>query len=129
MGGKYPCQPLSGVGLRILRNFLRRSHGDHLAAPVAALRSKVNHPIGNFDHVQIVLDDEDRAAGVDEAAESEQQLADVIEMQAGGRLVKNVENARQPACGLRRQAWGGSGRAVEGAPPTSCAGPRRHSAW
>jgi len=46
------------------------------------------------------LDDQDAAAVVDQALESLQQLGDVVEMQAGGGLVENVQRAR--AGGLRK---------------------------
>jgi hypothetical protein len=40
-----------------------------------------------------VLDDDDRVALVDQALQHEQQLADVLEVQAGGRLVEDVDAA------------------------------------
>ena len=38
-----------------------------------------------------MLDDHDRVAGLDEAVQHRQELADVVEMQAGGRLVEHVQ--------------------------------------
>ena len=40
-----------------------------------------------------MLDDEDRVAQVHEAVDDAEQLADVVEVQAGGRLVEDVERA------------------------------------
>ena len=40
-----------------------------------------------------MLDDDDGAAGLDQLAEGRQELADVVEMEAGGGLVEDVENA------------------------------------
>jgi len=41
----------------------------------------------------VVLDDDDRLAGVDEPVEQAEQLLDVGEVEAGGRLVEDVEAA------------------------------------
>jgi hypothetical protein len=40
-----------------------------------------------------VLDDDHRVALVDQFVQHFQQLGDVVEVQAGGRLVENVERA------------------------------------
>jgi hypothetical protein len=41
----------------------------------------------------VVLDDDDRLAGVDEPVEQAEQLLDVGEVQAAGRLVEDVDAA------------------------------------
>ena len=61
--------------------------------PFAAFGAEVDDPVGGFDDVEIVLDDEERAAAVDELAEGGEQFGDVVEMQAGGGLVEDVEHA------------------------------------
>jgi hypothetical protein len=43
-----------------------------------------------------VLDDHDRVALVDESVEHGQQVADVLDTQAGGRLVEDVERFTVP---------------------------------
>src|SRR5262245_23658016 len=62
-----------------------------IAAARSALRTEVDDPVRGLDHVEAVLDDHDRVAGVDELVEGREQLADVVEVQAGGRFVKDVE--------------------------------------
>jgi hypothetical protein len=57
----------------------------------AAFGAEVDDPIGVADHVQIVLDDDDRIAQVGEPMEHFEQLADVVEVEAGGGLVEQVE--------------------------------------
>ena len=54
------------------------------------------------DHVEIVLDDEQRMAGVDQPAERAQQLGDVVEVQAGRRLVEQKQRAARAAVGTLR---------------------------
>jgi len=47
-------------------------------------------PVGGLDDVYVVFDDHHGAAVVDLALEHLQQLADVREVEAGGRLVTDV---------------------------------------
>ena len=66
---------------------------DDLAAAVAAFGAKVDHPVGGLDDVQIVLDHDHGVALLDQLVQHLQQLGDVVEVQAGGRLVQDVERA------------------------------------
>jgi hypothetical protein len=59
--------------------------------PRAALGPQIDDPVGAFDDVEIVLDDDNRVALLDELAEHLEQPPDVLEMQACGRLIENVE--------------------------------------
>ena len=76
-----------------LAHLLRSSLRYDLPAALAALGPQVDHPIGAADHVQIVLDDQDAAAVLDQPLESAQQLRDVVEVQPGGRLVEDEQRA------------------------------------
>jgi len=49
--------------------------------------------VGDLDHVEVVLDHDNRVPGYDEPVEHLEQALDVCEVQAGGRLVKDVERA------------------------------------
>ena len=83
---------------------LGRALGDDPAAAVAALRPEVDDPVGGLDDVEVVLDDDDRVAAVDEAVEDLEQLLDVGEVQAGGRLVEDVQRPpRRPSRQLGRE--------------------------
>ena len=70
-----------------------RALGDDETAAGAALGAHVDDPVGGLDHVEVVLDDDDRVAHVDQAGEHVEQLADVVEVQTGGRLVQDVDRA------------------------------------
>ena len=48
--------------------------GNDLAAAFAAFRAQVDHPVGGLDHVEIVLDHDQRTAAVDQFAEGGEQL-------------------------------------------------------
>jgi hypothetical protein len=66
--------------------------GYDLAAAAAALGAHVDDPVGGFDDVEIVLDDQQGAAAFDELAEGAEELGDVVEVEAGGGLVEDVNN-------------------------------------
>ena len=84
-----------GAGVRGARrrDLLGRAGGDHLAAAVAAFRPHVDDPVGGLDHVEVVLDHQHGVAGVDQALQHLRAALDVGEVQAGGRLVEDVERA------------------------------------
>uniref|UniRef100_A0A914YSX1 Uncharacterized protein n=1 Tax=Panagrolaimus superbus TaxID=310955 RepID=A0A914YSX1_9BILA len=58
---------------------------------MAAFRTKVDDPVGGLDHVQVVLDHHHRVAFVAQLVQHAQQRFDVVEVQAGGRLVEDVQ--------------------------------------
>ena len=59
--------------------------------PLASFRAQVDDPVGGFDHVQIVFNDDHRIAAIDQLVEHIQQQADIVEVKSGGRFVKQVE--------------------------------------
>ena len=78
-------------------DLLRRALCDDGAAACAALRTHVDEPVGVANDVEIVLDDEDGIAQAHQPLQDFQQLAHVVEVQAGGRLVQQVERASRLA--------------------------------
>src|SRR5437762_9297294 len=66
---------------------------DDPAAVVAGAGAEVDDPVGVRHDRLVVLDDDDRLAGVDESVEQAEQLLDVGEVQAGRRLVEDVDAA------------------------------------
>jgi hypothetical protein len=57
---------------------LRRAGRDQFAAPVAALRSEVDDPVGGLDDVEVVFDDDDGVPLVAQPVQDLQQLLDVV---------------------------------------------------
>ena len=86
-------------------NLLRCAAGDDCAAAGAALRAKVQDIICYLDDVKIVLNDKNRIAGVDQTLQNLDELVHVRHVQAGCRLVENVERAARRAVPRRRRAW------------------------
>src|SRR3982750_816053 len=71
----------------------RRPLEDNPAAVVAGAGAEVDDPVGVRHDPLVVLDDDDRLAGVDEPVEQAEQLLDVGEVEADGRLVEDVDAA------------------------------------
>src|SRR5205807_1294178 len=74
-------------------DLLRRSDREQFTAAVAAFGAEVDDVVGGFDQLDVVLDDQDGVAAVDEVAEGLDELGDVGVMEAGGRLVEEEEAA------------------------------------
>jgi hypothetical protein len=70
-----------------------RALGHDQAAGVAALGAEVDQPVGRADHVQVVLDHDQRVAAVDQLAQRAHELGNVVKVQAGGGLVKQEQRA------------------------------------
>jgi hypothetical protein len=75
------------------RNVLRGAHPHHHPASRAAFGPHVDQPIGGFDDVEVVLDHHDGVARIAQLVQHLQQQRDVGKVQAGGRLVEDVERA------------------------------------
>src|ERR1700761_361049 len=56
------CEIPAGKTCLRLRDLLGRPLRDDLPTARAAFRTEVDHPVGGFDHVEIMLDDHDRIA-------------------------------------------------------------------
>src|SRR5690242_16999361 len=66
---------------------------DHGSAIVACARTKVDHPVGARDDIEVVLDDDDGGASIDQPVEEADERIDVVHMQPGGRLIEHVDVA------------------------------------
>ena len=63
------------MAARVGSNLFRRPDRDDLATGIPAFRPHIDDPIGRLDDVEVVLDDEERAAAFDELAEAASSLA------------------------------------------------------
>ena len=62
-----------------------------LAATVTAFKAEVDQVVRAGDDLQVVLDHQDAVAVLDQVVEGLQQLGDVVEVQARGRLIEDEE--------------------------------------
>ena len=89
-----------------------RALEDDPAAVVAGAGTEVDDPVGVRHDRLVVLDHDDRLAGVHEPVEQAEQLLDVGEVQAGGRLVEDDDRIRAHPIGRAHPAGPFSARCV-----------------
>src|SRR5256885_4405922 len=82
---------LAGVRPAVAHDLFRSAGGDDFAALIPAFRAEVDDVIGGLEYVEVVLDDDHGVAGVDQAMQDVQQPLDIGEVQAGGRLIEDIE--------------------------------------
>ena len=112
----------------MLAHIIGRALGHDLSATIAAFRPQVDQPVAGADHVQVVLDHHQRMAGIQQLAQRAHQLGDVVEVQAGGRLVEQEQRAlaRQALPALGRGLGGVGQKARQFQPLRLAAAQRRH---
>ena len=98
-GGVVALEELAGVGAGGGGDLGGAALADEAAAVFAAFGAEVEDPVGVADDVEVVLDDDDGVAEVGEAVQDFEELADVVEVEAGGGLVEQVEGAAGLALG------------------------------
>ena len=98
-GGVVAGQEAAGVGAVDGGDLLGRAMGDDAATALAAFGAHVEDVVGVADDVEVVLDDDDGVAEVGEAMEDFEELANVVEVEAGGGLVEEIEGAAGLALG------------------------------
>lgn len=83
---------------------LRGALGDDRTTAVTALGAEVDDMVGDFDYVKVMLYDNNRVAAVTEAVKDINELGDVVGVEAGGWLVKDIKGLAGGAFGkLRRK--------------------------
>ena len=86
-------EPGSGWAVRGARDVLRGAGREDVAAVRAAAWAHVDQVIGGGEQIQVVVDDDDRGPGVQQPVEHADQGGHVERVQAGGRLVEDVQRA------------------------------------
>lgn len=72
--------------------------GHQSSATVTALRAEIDDPVGRLNDVEIVLNHHHGITFVTQSLQHEQQLRDVVKMQARGWFIEDVE--RSAGCSL-----------------------------
>ena len=97
-------QVIAGDGMRAVHDVLHAAAGDHLAAVHARTGADVDDVVGGAHGVFVVFDNDEGIAEVAQVLQRPQQLFVVALVQADGRLVQNVQDAREAAADLRGEA-------------------------
>jgi hypothetical protein len=85
--------------MRARRDIGWRAGDQYTATRSATFRPKVEHVIGGLHQLEVVLDDHDRVAFVDQALQHAREHVDLASMQPGTRFIEHVERARGTATG------------------------------
>jgi hypothetical protein len=85
---------LTGEGGAVGDDVSRGAFEDDPAAIVASAGAEVDNPVGVRHDRLVMLDDDHRLTRVDQPVKQFEQLLDVGEVQAGGRLVQDVDAAQ-----------------------------------
>ncbi len=88
MGGVVASEKFSCEGAGSFRDLGGAAFAHDATTIFAAFGAEVEDPVSVADHVEIVFDDDDGVAEVGEAVQDFEQLADVVEVKAGGGLVE-----------------------------------------
>src|SRR5688572_25419305 len=84
-------ESVSSVTVSVRSNLFWCALRDDLATARARLRPEIDHPIGAFDYVQIVLNDDDRMARIHQTLENPEQDPHIVEMQTCGGFIEEEE--------------------------------------
>lgn len=82
-----------------MRDFLRRAGRDDGATAAAALGAKVDDIVSTLNDVEIVFDDDDRVTRIDKLVQDLDQAVDIRDVQAGGRLIEDIDSLPGVAAG------------------------------
>src|SRR6266853_1013649 len=89
---EHAREEIPRVRVRVSRDLLRCSRGDNAPALRPAFRTEVDYPVGGFDDVEVVLDDENGCPAVDQLAERGEELLNVVEVKAGRGFVEDIQD-------------------------------------
>ena len=81
-------------------DLFRGSLGNHGSSPVSALGSHIDDIIRRLNNIQVVLNHHNRIAAFRQLMQNRAELGDIVEVQAGSRLVQDVN---RPSRALPRQ--------------------------
>jgi hypothetical protein len=87
------------VGLFIAGNLFRRALGNDATTALAALGTKIDDPIRLLNHVQVVFDDQNSVAEIDQTLQDVEKFEHIVKMKAGRRLIEDVHRAARLALG------------------------------
>src|SRR5690625_2996835 len=80
-----------------LRDIFRCAFRNDGAAPTAAFRPHIDHPVGILDHVEIMFNYDHGVSLIDQNLQHAQKAMNIFEVQARGRLVEDVNRTSRRA--------------------------------
>ena len=84
---------LTRVRALVLADRVGRALEQHFAARVPAFGAEIDEPVARCDHIEIVLNDDQRMSRIEQLVERAQELRYVFEVQTGRRFVEHEQLA------------------------------------
>ena len=81
----------SGVTIVASGDFFWGTRSHDFSTIRASFRPQIDYVVGRFNHIEVMLDDNQGIAIVDKAVERFKQGVDVVNVQASGGLVENEQ--------------------------------------
>ena len=87
-----PTTPVTILYFAWIRERVGRSEESLvLPAAIATLGADVDDPVSCFDKIHVMLDHKNGVAAIDKRLQNFNELADIMEMEASGRLIEDIE--------------------------------------
>ena len=111
-GARCPVCPLGQHVAKVMSGVASSRSGDHfgralrhkISTPIATFWSHIDHPVGGFNHIEIVLNHHHRIARFDQLIQNAQEQSDVVEMQTRRGFIQDVKSLTGAAFGeLKRK--------------------------
>src|SRR5258708_19684410 len=96
MRSELSFQKLTCIGLRTGRDLFGGSLAQYLPTALATLWPQIDHIVSGLNHIQVVLDHQHSMPCIHEAVQAFQQMLNIRQMEARGRLIQNIENLSSP---------------------------------
>ena len=82
-----------GAGVRAgsLDDLLGGALGHQFPTPVAALGTQVDDPVGDLDDLQVMLDDQDRIAGIHQAMQHFDELVHIRSVESDRGFIEHIQ--------------------------------------
>src|SRR5215472_273118 len=96
MRSELSFQKLTCIGLRTGRDLFGGSLAQYLPTALATLWPQIDHIVSGLNHIQVVLDHQHSMPCIHEAVQAFQQMLNIRQMKARGRLIQNIENLSSP---------------------------------
>src|SRR5690242_2822756 len=78
---EHVLQELARIAVGVRRNVLGGTYGNDLPASITAFWAQIDHPVGGFDHVQVVLDHHNGVARIHQPTQYAEQVLHISKVQ------------------------------------------------
>ena len=89
----------AGIAALVGHDGFGRAGTNQLAAAIATFRADINDPVGGLDDIKVMFDHDNRVALIDQGMKNLEQFADIVEMKACGRLIKDIDGSTRRTFG------------------------------